>query len=747
MSYEPIQWDGPVGKSIVRRSGRDKVCGTATFTAEWPVDRLLHAVAVPATIARGRVKRIDASRAKAMDGVREILTGDNVPKTRSIPTGNESNFQTSLASHLLPCKEQEIFFAGQYVAAVIADTFEAARDAALAVEVEYEVRPHQTDFDAVQPDERPEQLFGSPPVIEIGDAEAALSNAEVVVDHDYPTAGNQHNPIEPHAAIAHWSEKNGKPFLTIHETSQSLPQTRGTYAKLFGLNPNQVRVVCKFIGGAFGSKGLSWPQTLIACYAAKLTGRPVKIVVTRRQSYGGTGHRTPIAQRLAIGSDRGGNIQSIVHSGHSATASKDTYSEAFTMATRMMYATDHLRLDQKLSRLDTQVPTFMRAPAETPGLFALETAMDELANELGLDPIELRVRNEPNQDIHSEKPFSGRLLTRCLREGADKFGWQTRPERPGDRREGPWKIGYGVASATYPYFTFPVELRLTARADGTFTLASATHEMGTGTVTTQSQLAADLLGVPVGRVSMELGDTDLPPGNLSGGSSTAASVGAAVRDGCDRLKKRLLEMAEQHAGWPAIDPADAKFGNGHLMAGEGVSIPIEDLLREAMKDAVDVRGKFSPNQQKDFSCHSFGAHFVEVGVDEDLGMVRVRRLLGCYGCGTILNARTARSQFIGGMIMGVGHALHEAVHWDHRYGRITNDNLAEYHVPVCADIPDIDVMWIAEPDYNASAVGAKGIGEIGITGVAAAISNAIFNATGKRLRHTPFTPQAVMTPT
>ncbi len=742
-AFEAITLKDSVGKSIVRRSGHAKVTGTATFTAEWPITGLLHAVAVPSNIARGKVKSIDTSVAESMPGVRLVLTQKNLPQFKRVQTSTESKKETNNPSHLFPVAEAEVYFAGQYMAAVVAETFEAARDAALAVKIEYEVGQHVTDIDASQADERPDDLFGSPAVLTRGNAEEQFEAAEVKIDSEYPTYGNHHNPIEPHATIAEWSEQDGKPFLTVYETSQGLAMSHKTYTELFGLSPKQVRVVCKFIGGAFGGKGSMWPQAMLACFCAKAVGAPVKIEVTRGQMYGGTGHRTPMRQRVQIGAKANGTITSIIHSGVASTSIKDVYDEAFTMATRMMYQSESLRLDQKRCRLNTQVPTFMRAPAETPGVFALESAMDELAFELKMDPIELRRLNEPDKDVLLDKPFSGRLLLDCLKRGGDAFGWQAGHQITRQKKVGHWLIGQGVAAATYPVFFFPTEAKLTWSADGRVLIACCSQEMGTGTVTVQSQLVADVLGIPVNRVSMDLGDTDLPPGGISGGSATTGSVGGALLASVKDLKSKLIELLPTNSPLRKADANQVKMFNGKMTL-DGTTIDIDDLLADTHKRSVTGSGKFAPAKEGEFAAHSFGAQFVEVGVDDELGLVRLRRMHGCFACGTILNARTGRSQFIGGMVMGVGHALQEATHWDHRYGRITNDNLAEYHVPVNADIPDIDVQWIDIPDFNASPIGAKGIGEIGITGVAAAIANAVFNATGRRVRELPITAASVM---
>lgn len=747
MAYEPLQLDGPVGKSLVRVSGREKVTGTAIFTAEWPIENLLHCVAVQANVPRGTIESIETSEAESMPGVRLVITPENVPQVKRVRSGSETNFATSISSSLYPASEREVFFAGQYVAAVVADSFEAARDGALAVKVRYQTEPHTTDIDKAPADEQPDSLMGAPAVITIGDADAALDRAFVKCDHDYPLIGNHHNPIEPHATIAEWTTKNNKPQLTVYEASQSLPIAQASLAKLFGLNPKQVRVICKYVGGAFGAKGLMWPQALLACFASKMTGQPVKCVVTRRQMYGGTGHRTPIRQRVAIGCNADGKIQSVIHEGYATTAIKDTYTEAFTMATRMMLQTPNLRLSQKQCRLNTQIPTFMRAPAETPGMYALESAIDEMAIKLKMDPIEFRRINEPEQDIYKEKPFSSRLLMQCYDRGAAKFNWSKRHSEPRARREGDWLIGLGVASATYPYFTFPTKVDVTWKSDGTVIIRCCTHEIGTGIRTAAGQLLADMLDVPASRVSMEIGDTDLPPGGVTGGSATTASVGGAIRLAVEKLKQRLVDLAPQDSPIASADASEIRFHHGKLTVGDGNhqnAVAVEDLLAAAMKDGLTVAGDFKGVKDSPTSDHSFGATFVEVGVDEQLGLIRIRRMLGSYACGTILNARTGRSQFIGGLIFGVGHALQEATHWDHRLGRITNDNLAEYHVPVNADIPELDVMWIDTPDYDASPIGAKGIGEIGITGVAAAIANAVHHATGKRIRSLPITPEKVM---
>ncbi|NNJ24233.1 xanthine dehydrogenase family protein molybdopterin-binding subunit [Alienimonas chondri] len=745
---------GAIGRPKVRRSGREKVTGTAAYTAERDgrhspdsFPGLLHAVAVPATIAKGRVTGIDASAAEAMPGVRHVLTPANSPKLK-VPEGPPGlGFQSIEPAGPAGVESQEIVHGGQYVAAVIADTFEAARDGALAVKVTYEEEPNPViAIEAVNgSEERPNSLMGDPPVMEEGDAETAVKEAALSVDLQFKTDTNHHNPIEPHATIAAFGkDANGSETLSVRETTQNLYGTRGSLAEAFGLKPEQVEVVCDFVGGAFGSKGVMWPQALLACKCAKLAGAPVKLVVTRRQMYGGTGHRSPTLHRVALGAKEDGTLTGIVHEGFTTSSIRDDYTDAVVLATKILYAAPARRLSQRMGRLNTQLPTFMRAPAETPGMYPLECAMDELAAAAGMDPIELRLRNEPPKDPMTGKPFSGRHFVQCLKAGADRFGWADRPLQPRKRKKGRWLIGTGVAAATYPAFGFPTEVELTLRANGTVRAVCATHELGTGTATVQAQVAADLLGVSAGRVDFDLGSTAYPKGGVSGGSATTLSVGSALRDAAEKLKAALLKHAPQDSPLSGAKPGDVTFDSGKLVLTEsGKGASLEDLLEAAAKAELSAKGSYAPGKSE-FSKHSFGATFVEVGVDEEFGLVRVRRMLGCYACGTILNRKLGRSQFLGGMVMGIGSGLLEVTHHDTRLARWTNDNLAEYHVPVNADVPDLDVMWIDDPDFNASPIGAKGIGEIGITGVNAALANAVWHATGKRHRTIPITPEAVM---
>ena len=754
--YEPVTLRGTVGQSRVRTTGRDKVTGRAPFTADWPIEGdLLYAVAVPAPLACGTIEKIYVERALGMPGVVTVLTPENAPKLKdvSVMTGAEADGSNRTES-TQPAATYEVQFAGQFVAAVVAETFEAARDGALAVEFDLSPAEHVTDFEAAEPTEMPPQLFGHPPRTEMGNPDEELAAAVHRIDKTYTTAMNHHNPIEPHAAIADWREspEEGQPRLTVFETVQSVAMSGITLARMCGIDEAEVRVVNRYIGGAFGSKGGMWPQTPLAVMCSQATGRPVKLTLSRRDLYGGTGHRTPTHQRIALGTDADGRITTVIHEGHAATTAKETlpnaYPEAFTMATRMMYRGEHRRIEQHQSRTHTQQPTFMRAPAEAPGLFALEAAVNELAYDCNLDPVAFRIANEPPIDPMEDKPFSSRLSTACYKAGADQFGWSDRAREPRATTEGDWLIGTGMAAATYPAFHFPTQSRLTVHRDGCVHLACCTQELGTGTRTVTEQLVADLLDLPPDRVRLSLGDSRLPQGGVSGGSATASSVGGAFKQAVQNLREELVGLLPSDSPLRSVADDELFFRDGGLATLADEHLTFDAILKAADRESLSVEGTFKPDgampDAGKVSAHSYGATFVEVAVDEALGLVRLRRMLGCYACGTILNRRTARSQFLGGMVMGIGHALMEETRWDHRFGRITNDNIAEYHVPVCADVPDLDVMWISDPDFDASPIGAKGIGEIGITGVAAAIAEAIWHATGKRLTHLPILPHHVM---
>ncbi len=666
-----------------RVDGVDKVTGRARYAYEHVVGGVAYAHPVQASIARGRIRAIDASAARATPGVLAVLSSDAPPR---LDAGD--------APELALLSSREIAYRGQIVAIVVAETLETARAAADAVRVEYEVEEHDVRLRGDHPGlYRPEKVNPSYPAdTEQGDVAAGLSRAAVTVDATYTTPPLHNNPLEPHAAIAVW-EPDGS--LTIYDSTQGSSADRDTIADVLGLPAERVRVISPHVGGGFGSKGDTRPPPIIAAIAARAVGRPVKAAVTRQQMFDVTGYRTPTIQRLRLGADADGRLTAVAHDVVEQTSTLSEFAEQTATPTRVMYATPALRTTHRLVRLDVPTPSWMRAPGECPGMYALESAMDELAYAAGIDPIELRIRNEPAAEPDSGLPFSSRNLVACLREGARRFGWDARDPAPGVRREGRWLVGTGVAASTYPALRSPA--RATARAEnGDVVVEIAATDIGTGARTALARIAADALGVPPERVRMRIGDSALPKAPVAGGSMGTASWGSAVVKACHELLK-----------------------NGR----EGTADTTEDVAAESR-----------------FARHAFGAQFAEVRVDADTGEVRVPRLLGVFAAGRIVDPTLARSQFIGGMTMGLGMTLMEETVVDEEFGGFLNRDLAQYHVAACADVLDVDAVWIEEDDPHLNPMGAKGIGEIGIVGTAAAIANAVHHATGRRVRDLPITP-------
>ncbi|HEY3764556.1 MAG TPA: xanthine dehydrogenase family protein molybdopterin-binding subunit [Gaiellales bacterium] len=673
----------PLGSPLERIEGHDKVLGAARYAYEHAPDGVAYAVIVPAAIAKGVVGSIDAAEALAVPGVLGVLTAQNAQEL------------ADASGELAVLQSPRVAYRGQIVAAAIADSLETARHAAHVVRVVYEVAPHDVELRAGHPGlYKPDKVnpnFATD--TEEGDVEAALGSAEVTVDATYTTPAQHNNPMEPHATIAAW-EGGG---LQLHDSTQGAWGVVSAVAKVFGLDPDKVRVISPHVGGGFGSKGTPRPHVVLAAMCARHVGRPVKLAVTRQQMFTLTGYRTPTIQRLQLGADGAGRLRAIAHDVIEQTSTVQEFAEQTALATRMMYAAPARRTTHRLVALDLPTPSWMRAPGECPGMFALESALDELAVACGVDPIELRVKNEPQVDPESGHPFSTRNLIACLREGAERFGWDDRPE-PAARRDGRWMVGMGVASSTYPARRAASTAHASAAADGTYTFRITAADIGTGARTVLTQIAADALDVPMDRVRVEIGDSESGQAMIAGGSMGTSSWGTAVVEACRRLRAGETEVH--------VDTADG-----------------------ARAAAAEPLAK-----------HSFGAQFVEVRVDADTGEVRVPRALGVFACGRILNPLTARSQFVGGMTMGISMALFEETILDPALGAYVNRDLAMYHVPTNADIGEIDIGWVDEHDPHVSPMGSKGIGEIGIVGTAAAVANAVYNATGLRVRDLPITP-------
>ncbi len=726
---------GLIGEPISRLDGMLKVTGQARFVAEVPMDGLLYGALVHSTIPRGRIAMLDTTAAEAAPGIVLVMTHRNAPRLNRPKAFLEGG---ATGSNLPIMQDDTIHWNGQAVALVLGETQEQADHAATLVAVTYD-RDHAVTAFAVarQKAHHPGSILGEPPLLEIGDAERALSAAPFRVDARYTTPRYNHNAIELHAATVRWDGDT----LILHDATQMLNGTASTVAAVFGLEPGQVRVLSPFVGGGFGGKGL-WNHQFLAAAASKLAGRPVRLTLSREGVYRLIGGRTLTEQRVALGANTEGKFTALIHEGVVAMTTHNNCPEQFTFPARHLYSAQTFRLEQKIAEMDMLANTFMRAPGESVGTFALESAIDELAEQLAIDPIELRARNEPDKDPTSGNAFSSRHLLRAYADGAERFGWDKRNTRPGSRREGEWMIGMGVATATYPYYRMPgVAARLRLDADGHVTVSTAGHEMGMGTATVQAQHAADRLGLPLEHVTFEYGDSSLPAGAIAGGSSQTAGTLAAVATAAEALVEELLKLAGNDSPLAGLNASEVIARESGLARTDNPSQheTYASILSRARRDHLEVEETASlPLETLKYSMHSYGAQFAEVAVNAVTGEARVRRLLGSFDCGRILNPKTAASQFRGGIIMGLGMALTEETLFDERTGRVMNPSLADYHVPVHLDVPQIDVIWTDAPDPH-TPLGAHGIGEIGITGVAAAIANAIYNATGKRIRDLPIT--------
>ncbi|SNS71185.1 xanthine dehydrogenase YagR molybdenum-binding subunit [Streptosporangium subroseum] len=682
-----------VGSTMDRIEGPEKVTGRARYAFEHSPQDLAYAVPVPATIARGEVRSIDIDAVVQLPGVIAAIWHGNAPRL-STPENAE----------LAVLQSPRVAYRGQYIAVVVAETLQDAREAARRLRVEYDAEPHDVELRVDHPGMyRPDQVNPFYPTdTEMGDPDSAFAAAPIVVDATYSTPAEHNNPMEPHATVALWDGDG----LTLYDSTQGASTIRDTLAPLFGLPPENLRVISPHVGGGFGSKINPMPSVVVAALAAKQVGRPVKLSVTRQQMFAVTGYRTPTIQRVRLGADADGRLTTIVHEAFEQSSRIYEFAEQTTTPTRVMYAAPNRRTSHRLVRLDVPTPTYMRAPGEAPGMFALESAMDELAVAGKIDPVELRIRNEPAADPESGLPFSSRNLVACLREGARRFGWADRDPAPGVRRRGRWLIGTGVASSTYPTYRRPSQASARCDPDGMFTVRIAASDIGTGARTALTQIAADTLRTSPGRVRVEIGDSAMPSAIMAGGSMGTASWGTAVVRACQSLAEEL----------------DRRYG---------------EVPAAGLETSADTTEEIDAQQR--FSRHAFGAQFAEVAVDSDSGETRVLRLLGGFAAGRIINPKTARSQFIGGMTMGLSMALLEESIMDDEFGDYLNHDFAQYHIAACADVRDIDAFWIEEDDPHLNPMGSKGVGEIGIVGTAAAVANAVYHATGVRIRDLPIT--------
>jgi len=750
-SADPGTGQVQIGDAVSRVDGRDKVTGQARYAAEYTPDAteagLLYGVVVSGAIARGHIKAIDTEAALAVPGVVDVIWHHNRPKIRSFDIFYK-DMTAPGGSPYRPLYDSEVHYSGQPVALVVAETFEAARHAAALVRVEYDVQPHETYLLEHQGRaKKPSRLkagYTPPPDVK-GHPDEVWDKAAVKIEASYYSGVEHHNPLEMFATtVIHGADRH----LTIYDKTQSSQNSRWYVSHVFGLSKDKVTVRNPYVGGAFGSGLRPQYQLPLAVMAALKLERSVRVVLTRQQMFT-FGHRPETQQRLKLSADADGTLTSIVHEAVAETSRYEDYVEVVVNWSGELYACEHIRLGYKIVDLDHASPMDMRAPGAAHGVHALEVAMDELSYALNMDPLALRLKNYAEIDPTHGLPYSTKELRECYLQGAQRFGWENRPLEPGTMREGRELIGWGMATGMWDAMQMFARASAVLHADGSLVVSSAASDIGTGTYTAMSIIAAEALGLPLEKVRFQLGDSTLPVAPIEGGSSHVATVGSAVAGVCEKLQKTVFKRAKDMPGSPLATArlADVEFVDGviRLRNIPGTSVPLTQVLA-GIDEPLEEKYLMLPNmlKQMKFQRATHSAVFVEVRVDPEFGTVRVTRVVSAVAAGRIINAKTARSQIIGGVVWGIGQALHEETHCDHRLGRFMNHNLSEYHVSVNADIHDIDVIFVKEDDRIVSRIGAKGVGEIGQVGVAAAVCNAIYHATGQRVRSTPMTPEKVM---
>jgi xanthine dehydrogenase YagR molybdenum-binding subunit len=713
-----------MGQSIDRQDGRRKVLGLAKYAAEASAPEMAYAVLVQSTIAAGTIAGFDIGTARGMPGVLDIMTTDNAEKLHL-----DGGPKQVVRSPLL--QSNDVLYNGQHVAVVTADTLRQAQAAAARVVVRYKPAEAVIQMESALNQAHPPKQFDngrSEADTKVGDPDSAMSTAAVKVEATYVTPVEHHNPMEPHATIAVWDGDR----LTVRTATQGISGAQDTLAALFGLPKENVTVICPFVGGGFGCKGSTWPPATLTAMAARRVNRPVKLELTRRQMYTSNGFRARTIQKFRLGADADGKLMAVSCDGLAQTSQPQIgeFAEAVGLSARMMYACPNIATTHRLINVNQGLPTFMRAPGEASGNFGLESAMDELAAALNIDPIELRLRNYTDKDPTTGKPFASKGLRECYQRGAEAFGWGRRTPVPGSMRDGNVLIGLGMATTSYPTNRMPASALVRYQPDGSVLVMSGTQDIGTGTYTTMAQIAADELGLPIERVQAQLGDSRMPPAPVSGGSMTSASVLPAVRDAAAQVRDRIFALT----GWNA---GDLRLENGVVRRRSG-QVNVTDLIARAGGRPIEATAQAKPaDDAKNYARHAFGAQFAEVRIDPDLRTIKVSRWVGAFDCGRLINAKTGRSQLIGGIVFGIGMALMEETRIDPELGRIVNANIADYLVPVNADIPDIETIVVEAPDTVTTPLGIKGIGELPTVGVAAAIANAVYHATGTRVRELP----------
>ncbi|TPK49715.1 xanthine dehydrogenase family protein molybdopterin-binding subunit [Mesorhizobium sp. B2-5-4] len=739
------------GQPVVRIDGRLKVTGQASYPADIATANVAYGALATSSIARGKVSKLHTDDARAVPGVLDIITYGDMDQTDTPKFGNTG------ASSIAPLHDKTIFHDGQIIALVVAETFEAAEEASMLIRADYEDEPPSASFDSKGV--KVEPAAGKSPMLQedvkAGDFDAAYASAAVKIDQKYSTPTQHHNPIELFSTTAMWQGDQ----LIVHEPSQNVTGWKIELARQLKVDPANVRIVSPYVGGAFGSKGPMTARTAIVAVAARRVGRPVRCVVSRMQAFNTQTYRAETRHRIRIGASKDGRITAFGHEGWEVTSRPDPYVVGGTSATGRMYNYGSVLTHVSVVHADRNTPGYMRSPPETPYVYALENAMDEMAVALGMDPVEFRRINEPEREPIGGKPFSSRSLVKCYDQAAEAFGWSKRNAAVGSMREGDWLVGMGCATAIYPTASAPCAARVRLTADGQVRVQCGSHEIGTGVRTIAGQMAAERLGIGMDKISVEMGDSALPPAPVSGGSISTASVCSAVLKACDAVRAKLFAAAVAGDG-PLAGSGNAKLEmeQEKIVASGGKSAKLSDVFKAMQIGAIEEYAEFAPkgstpealkklyagqaefhggDQDKDSVKYAFGAEFVEVRVNSYTREIRVPRVVGAFAAGRIMNTRTARSQLMGGMIWGIGQALHEATEIDRRNARYVNRDLQDYLVPVNADIKQVDVILVPEVDLDVNPAGVKGLGELGNVGTAAAVASAVYHATGKRIRDLP----------
>jgi xanthine dehydrogenase YagR molybdenum-binding subunit len=730
-----------IGQPISRVDGRLKVTGRARYTADIPLAGATHAAIVHSAIANGRTVSIDTAAAEKTPGVLAVLTHHNMPRMN--PTPKPWSHLHPHGQGYLPLQDDLIHYAGQPIALVVAATLDQATHAGTLIKVKYETHPPAVfDLGTAEKDAVDPPQFLWPVASSVGDAERGIAGAAVIIEQSYNTSDRHHNQMEPHATTAVWDADGA---LTLYETTQHIFGTKELVSIVLGIPMEKINVVSHFLGGGFGGKAYVWPHTLLAALAAQVVNRPVRLQLTRAQMYSMAGHQAATVQTIALGASKDGKLTGIRHESISPTPVFDNYIEYAALASRHLWgASAGISTNHKVVHVNRNTPTAMRSPHEALGHFALESAMDELAYATGIDPVALRLINDTAIDPLSGRPFSTRAMRKCLTEGAARFGWDKRRSEPRSMYDGGFLIGQGMAGAIYTHWRWPAKARVTLNADGSALVEAGMHDIGTGTYTVMQQVAADALGLAPEKVEVRLGDTRLPASHPAIGSSTMANAGASILLAARAARDKAVTLALTGHDAPFAD-ADAKdvvsADGGLRLANKNLSISYAELLVRNGRSSLVADADYDPVEEAKGpkAIFSFSAVFAEVRVDPDLGLVRLNRFVGAYDAGRIINPKTARSQAIGGIIWGVGQALLEQSETDPVLGRFLNRNYSGYLVPTNADIPELDVLFVGEFDEEASPVGAKGLGELTAVSVAPAIANAVYHATGKRVRDLPIT--------